>query len=207
MKNFLLILMLSITFGCEHGVHHVDTCISFVDSSKDSLSGGDVRFSIINSVKTNPFSIYILKSVYNSDTVGFQLIIPSKTDSDGSAPDMQFRSLGKISRSFKNDLAQLYNVKINESENFVNTLHIAFVDLDKYANTVKGKDRVILEGKASSEADNFRHYKLFFGEEKKSGPEDAELFINVNERMKVVELREKDAEYRKAIIGFLTQKN
>jgi hypothetical protein len=139
--------------------------------------------------------------------VGFQLIIPNKTDSVGSAPDMQFRSLGKISRSFKNNLAQLYKIKINESENFVNTLHIAFVDLDKYANTVKGKDRAILEGKASSEADNFRHYKLFFGKEKASGPEEAEVFINVNEKAKIVELREKDIEYRKAIIGFLSQKH
>jgi len=138
--------------------------------------------------------------------IGFQLLIPSRTDSDGSASDLQIRSLGKISKNFKNDLARLYQVKANEDENFINILHLSFVDLDKYAITVKGKDRAIVEGKATSETDNFKHYKLFFGEEKEAGPEEAEVFINVNERMNVVELREKDTEYRKAIIGFFSQK-
>ena len=170
-----------------------------MDSTKENLWGGDVRLSIVDSVKSDNFISYTLKSVYNKDTLGFQISIPNKIDKTGFGNGFEIASLGKISRNFKNELAGLYKIKVDTSKQFVNRIHLSFADLNQYILNSTGH--------LPSNHIGFKDYKLFFENSDKTNNDEAEIFFNINEKEKFVDIREKDQEYRKLIIGFLTQKD
>jgi hypothetical protein len=90
----------------------------------------------------------------------------------------------------------LYAVNIDTAKDFPTKTSLPFVDLDTFTRTVVGKE--------PTDKNGFHDYKLFFEHSKESNDGEAEIFLNVNKVDKIVELREKDKEYRKAIIGFLS---
>lgn len=196
MRKIVLFLVTLTILGCQRKTDKI-YFHSFVDTTKES-SGSDVRLSIVNSVKSSDGTLYTLKSFYNKDTLGFQILLPNKLSEDGSGNGFEIITLGKISKNFRNSLAAVYKLKIDTSVEFVNKLILSYVNVSEFATKITGQK--------PSDDDGFTDYKLFFEDSKNSDEGEAEIFLNINENDKIVQLREKDPDYRKALIGFFTQK-
>ena len=196
MRKIVLFLVTLTILGCQRKTDKI-YFHSFVDTTKES-SGSDVRLSIVNSVKSSDGTLYTLKSFYNKDTLGFQILLPNKLSEDGSGNGFEIITLGKISKNFRNSLAAVYKLKIDTSVEFVNKLILSYVNVSEFATKITGQK--------PSDDDGFTDFKLFFEDSKNSDEGEAEIFLNINENDKIVQLREKDPDYRKALIGFFTQK-
>ena len=197
-NRFLLFIFTASIIGCKPNLQQRVSYQPFVDSTKENLWGGDVRLSITNYVKSDSITAYTLKSVYNNDTLGIQINIPNKISKKGFGEGMEIVSLGEISKKFKNELASIYKIKVDTSERFVTQINVSFADLKQFMLNSTGD--------LPTNHIGFKDYKLFFEDSNNTDEGEAEIFVNVNEKEKVVDIREKDKEYRKSIIGFLTQK-
>jgi hypothetical protein len=198
MKNWFLILaVILLAIGCKQADSTKQAYPSFVDPSKNNNWGGDVRLLITEIVKTDSSTLYTLKSVYDHDTLGFKLSLPNQTEKSGSGAGLKIFSLGRISKNFKNALASVYKIKVDTSKDFPAKINVSFVDLDKFAISVTGQE--------ATDKNGFNDYKLFFEDAKNSEDGEAQVFVNINEADKILQLQEKDSEYRKAIIGFFTK--
>jgi hypothetical protein len=109
---------------------------------------------------------------------------------------MVFNSTGEISDNFITLLSKLYKEKISAGSQFVNSRKTSFIDLDEFAKKEFGQ--------AADDNSGTKSLKVFFdsGNEKDYG----EIFININEKEKWVEIREKDEGYRKQVLKALTVK-
>jgi hypothetical protein len=180
-KNwFLILLALLSAIGCKPPNSTIKAYSSFADPSKDNNWGGDVRLSITGIAKTDTSTFYTVKSVDNHDTLGFKLSLPNHTEKSGSGAGLEIYSLGKISKNFKNALASIYKIKEDTSKDFPDKIDVSFVDLDKFAVSVTGKE--------ATDKNGFNDYKLFFEDSKNSDDGEAEIFVNINETDKILQL-------------------
>ncbi len=165
-----------------------------VFNNKDDGWGGDVRISITDITEDDSSEIYKAVSVYQNKKLGLLVTISkAKENSQGFGKNINFKSIGSESDNLLSLLALLYQQKISANTGFVKSISVGYVDLNKFAKSVTG-----MEDKTNL---NTKEYKLFFA----TKDDVAELFFNVNEDEKWIELREKDKEFRPAIIKVLSQ--
>jgi hypothetical protein len=162
----------------------------------DDVGAGDVHFSVVEMKKVDASFVYELQAKYKKKLVGFQVAIPQNTNQGekGFGKGVEIRSLGKKSDDFRNALAEIYKIKVDTNKKFVNSIPAAFVDLDIFAKT--------LVKNANTNQDYLNQLKLFFDS---PDGDEAEIFLNVRKGQHVVELAEKDEEYRSFIIKLFTQ--
>lgn len=160
--------------------------------------GTDIRLSIVKAEKTDTLITYFVSSHYDGRIIGFKMSIPSSPPKNGSdlAQILTFTSIGVASDYFISTLSKLYKQKVDQDIHFISSKGVAFIDLDALAKSQFGNVPV---NKTSA-----KEMKIFF--EAENPDDNAELYININEKEHWVEIKEKDEGYRKQVIkGFTTK--
>jgi hypothetical protein len=167
----------------------------FVDNGEDDGWGADIRISITSITQTDTTREYTAISSFEGRNLGLIVAVPkTKEGEKGFGKWITLKSLGIESDNLLSKLAQLYKVK-DTSAKFVSSVSTAYVNLKEFAKSLGAQD--------GGEYTSSSEYKLFF--EGNNEEDYAELYVNINPDEKWVELREKDEEYRTAIIKFLHQ--
>jgi hypothetical protein len=157
--------------------------------------GGDVRFSVIRTEARDASTIYTLQANYKGKPVGFAIELPKNTNKNngGFGSGIKITSLGTPSDDFRNALAQIYKLKGDTSQKFVTKTDVAYVDLVGFSKSAAAD--------ATRDSPYQKELKFFFISDQ---GEEAELYFNLDKTGKLVELNEKDEEYRPTIIRLLT---
>ncbi|TSJ39450.1 hypothetical protein FO440_17045 [Mucilaginibacter corticis] len=195
-NQFFLLIIVILVIGCKPKSNDIDNRIELsqlLDPSPNNNWGGDVILKIVDKKHTPNNETYTLKALYNKDTVGLALSIPNKaTNKDGFSTGMKITSIGKVSNNFLHALTSIYKLKTDSANLFIREVDAEYVDLEKF---------VISTGNKPTDNDGFTKYKLFFDV---NNDDEAEVFLNINENEKLVQLMEKDEEYRMPLIVALT---
>lgn len=171
-------------------------------TSRTNLSEGfsDIFLSIESETKTDSSHIYVAKGLYNGKTVGLQFEVKSKMK-NGLTPDGQINNGG----GFIKDA-----IKINTIGQESNELIKALSELYLFPTTSSFTKQTITSTAfsfnqkiADLDKPDYYKFKLFFEEDN----EDlySELFFNINTIEKIVELHEKDEDYRQPLIKVFTK--
>lgn len=160
---------------------------------KDEGWDGDIRLSITEQWEDDSAQHYKAVSTYNGRNLGLLVSIPKAKERDkGFGKGIALSSIGPESDYLLQTLAGLYKQPVDTALRFTPSVSVAYVNLKEFAKAVAGG-----EGNYTT----FNEYKLFFeGEE-----QYAEVYLNINPKEHQLELREKDEEYRPALITFLRQ--
>lgn len=173
-----------------------------ITSRTDTSEGfSDIFLTITSDLKTDKSHIYIGKGLYKGKTIGleFELTsnIPYGITSDGEVNSksgfvrngVKFTSIGQETDDLLKALAELYNVRTEKTFSKNKISATVFSLNQKEADLDKG---------------DYYKFKLFFNED---GDEESygELYLNLNTIEKIIELHEKDPEYRKPLIKVLTE--
>lgn len=163
-----------------------------IENGEEDGWGGDLKLSITDIQENDTAKIYKAISTHEGKNVGLLVTVPkAKEKNKGFAGGFILASLGKESDDLLATLASVYKQKADSSIQFINSISLNYVNLGEFAKSLGGKE----SGSKNASAE----YKLFF-----QGDEDyAELYLNVNPEEHWIELKEKDEEYRPAIIKFL----
>ena len=199
--KILIISILSFLFGCKDSdtKNRLEEIISSDPEKKVDDDWADIYLNIINETKTEHTHIYLAKGLYKNEIVGLKFtinseinagIIKGKIDSNTGfvSNAVQLQSIGKESDNFIKALSELYHQTRHDkfTKNIINatafSLNEKKVDLDK-------KDRYKL--------------KLFFEEDNEELY--SEIYLNIDINLRKIQLREKDWEYRTAIIKVLSK--
>jgi hypothetical protein len=158
--------------------------------------GKDIQLSIVEKTITDSADVYKVVSSYKNKNLGLLILVPKrKVQKSGFGHGMLLKSTGAESDYLLEILANLYQDKNTKAFKFIDSINVSYVDLDEF---VKGMS----DAQEESESKN-KKYKLFF--EGKDG-DYAELYLNINEDEKWIQIGEKDEEYRSTIIKFLSKK-
>lgn len=139
-----------------------------------------------------------VKGLWGKDNVGFEIAF---------RPDMQLGIInGEIDMSrFYREGINFYSIG-NESDRFVSAL-IALYKTDNKLTKMNDKissTTFILDGNPQNIQSDYISTKIFFDDKEEKGCY-SELFINIDLKNNVLELNEKDPEYRKNIINMMTE--
>jgi hypothetical protein len=164
----------------------------FIETSADEGWGADIRLSIVSIAQTDSTNEYTALSTYQGKKIGVQVSVHKpKEGGSGFGNGFTLKRSGEESDFLLTTLAMLYKQKADSSLKFINSISTNYVDLGEYAKALNAKEG----GKYSTPA----QYKIFF-----EGNDDyAELYVNINPDEHWIEIKEKDEEYRPAIIKFL----
>ncbi|MET0637946.1 MAG: hypothetical protein ABWZ25_18080 [Chitinophagaceae bacterium] len=156
--------------------------------------GADLRLSIIRIIESETSVDYIATSSHDGEDVGVCASVVKETQ-NGNMPagDIVFRSIGKSSDNLLKTLSKLYE-GMDDFFVFREVVKPRVVNLRDLIRIVTGK-----EPADSGSAE----YKLFFQDSQ--GAKSAELYLNINVHELWIELREKDAGYRRIILKHLSQ--
>jgi hypothetical protein len=195
MKQILITFSLAVfLFACSTKKEKVvfEKRVMTVSNPTDGW-GGDVKLSISSILPTDTGKVISVLATFNGKDVGFNIIIPTenKKSDSGFGSGLILASTGTTSDNFLTALNEIYKSKKTDVK-FNKNISLNFVDLDAMASKLTG---------ASNSDSEQKKYKLFFENDK----ENAELYLNIDEKGGWVELNEKDSEYRIAIMNFLSQ--
>ncbi|PVD50583.1 hypothetical protein DC498_19345 [Terrimonas sp.] len=197
--------LFSTLFGCGQGNDKKQQTNSqkLADiTSRTDISEGfsDIFLTITASSKTDITNIYVGQGLYKNKPVGLKFEINSKLPfgitSDGEINSksgfvkngVKFISLGQESDKLINALFDLYNepTKKTFSRNIISatvfSLNQQDTDFDK---------------------NGYYKFKLFFNDDCDENTY-AEMFFNINTAEKIIELHEKDHDYRKPLLKAFT---
>ena len=163
-----------------------------ISDDEDEGWGGDLKLSITEIKENDTAKVYKVVSTYEGKDLGVLVSVPkAKEKNKGFASGLTLASIGKESDNLLTTLASIYKQKTDSSIQFINAISLNYVNLTEFGKSLGGKEPESKNAVAE--------YKLFF-----QGDEDyAELYLNVNPEEHWIELKEKDEEYRPAIIKFL----
>jgi hypothetical protein len=208
--HFQIITMglFSMLFGCRHGQEKNQKLNSKqlyeITSRTDTSEGfSDIFLTITSDTKTDTSHIYIGQGLYNNKTVGLKLDIrsnlPAGIASNGELnPNggavwnaVKFISIGQESNNLVFALAQLYN----EPAERVFTKDVLTPTLFSLNQQDVNLDKP-----------GYYKFKLFFNDESDDENKYAEMFLNINTEEQIIELHEKDHDYRKPLLNTFTGK-
>lgn len=153
--------------------------------------GGDVILSIVK-IQDEQSGEKILTAVssYKGKDVGFEIrLTPQKDKNVFHTTGIEIKSLGEISDNFLHVLTTIYQVKDSANMKFIKSISSTYTDLGELAgNKNKGIKTKLFLGDSNDEND--------YGE----------VYLNIYEQERRVELAEKDIEYRAAVIKAFKQK-
>jgi hypothetical protein len=162
-------------------------------SDEEEGWGADIRLSIVEKSENDTAKVYKAISSYNGKELGLLLSVPDRKEGNkGFGQGISLKSIGSQSDYLLHTLYQLYKQPVDTTSTFTSNINVNFVNLKEFAKDVAGQ-----EGQYTAA----NEYKLFF---EGTGDEDyAEIFLNINLADNWIELREKDEEYRPALLRFL----
>lgn len=158
-----------------------------IESNNNSM-GADIRLSYTETSSTENAVTYNVNSIYKNQNVGFELSVPKK-----GLAKLSIKSSGVVSNNFIHALQEIYKLKIDTTSKFIDFISADCMSMGDYVDSLNKQN-----GKYETQAQN----KVFF-----QGAKDedyAEIYLNINEAEHWIELKEKDEEYRLAIVRLLT---
>ncbi len=173
-----------------------------ITSRTDTSEGfSDIFLTITSSNKTDTTNIYIGQGVYKNKLVGLKFEINSKLPfgitSDGEINSkggfvrngVKFISIGQESDELINALSDLYNEPTRKPFS---------------KKTISATVFSLNQQDADFNKNGYYKFKLFFNDD---GDEKtyAEMFFNVNTTEQIIELHEKDNDYRKPLLKAFTE--
>lgn len=198
-------VLFSTLFGCGQNNERTQQTnspkLADITSRTDTSEGfSDIFLTITSSSKTDTTNIYVGQGLYKNKIVGLKFEVNSKlpfgitTDGEINSKGgfvrngVKFISTGQESDELINALADLYNEPIKKPFS-KNRISATVFSLNKKDADFSKKD--------------YYKFKLFFNDE---GDENnyAEMFFNVNTEEQIIELHEKDHNYRKPLLKAFT---
>lgn len=198
--------LFSILFGCEPGQEKNQILNSNklydITSRTDTSEGfNDIFLSITSDIKTDTSHIYTGQGLHKNKTVGLKFEVrsnlPAGITSSGELNSkggivrnaVKIISIGQESDHLVFALAQLYN---EPAEN-VFTKEILTPTLFSL-----NQQDVLLD------KPGYYKFKLFFNDESEDENRYAEMFFNINTEERIIELHEKDHDYRRPLLNTFT---
>lgn len=184
---FTLILVTFICFGCstkdkevkegepQNDSKHIE--LHQITLNRDKKDFVDLTFQIISSESKGDIQNFIIKGKYKESTVGLKVSVNTTKEKGFIMDGVHVSSVGEESNNFIKALSELYD------EDNIN---------------VQMKDEVIFTNYVLEKTRTSRKYKLFFDNGKEN--EYAEIYLNINLNDNLIEINEKDLEYRKPIL-------
>lgn len=164
-----------------------------IDNGEEEGWGADIRLSIVEKSENDTSHIYKAVSSYEGKELGLLVFVPKRKESDkGFGKGISFKRIGTSSDNLLQTLSRFYKQTVDSAAIFAKDITVTYVNLKELAKSITGKEG---QYKATDE------YKLFF--EGNRDEDYAELYLNINSTENWIELREKDEEYRTAILRFL----
>jgi hypothetical protein len=200
--------LFSLLFGCGHGQeknqNNNSKQLYEITSRTDTSEGfSDIFLSITTDTKTDTSHIYIGHGLYKNKTVGLKLEVksnlPAGITSSGELNSksgvvwnaVKFISIGQESNNLVFALAQLYNEPA-ETEFTKDVLAPTLFSLNQQD--------------VHFDKPGYYKFKLFFNDTSDDENKYAEMFLNINTDEGIIELHEKDHEYRKPLLNTFTGK-
>ncbi|WP_121811811.1 hypothetical protein [Mucilaginibacter kameinonensis] len=192
---FLLLLVVIIIVRKSARAKSSGSVGLLVNPAENDNGAVDINLSIDHKTKLDSSTVYDLKATYKNKLVGFKIEIPDKDKQNerGFGNGITIKTLGKQSDDFRNALSDIYGLDTSVKK-FPEKVNVSYVDLHQFAKSYTKKS--IENSPYSTEL------KLLFQSDK---GDQAELYLNIRNDEKVIEFAEKDEEYRKPLVEFLTQ--
>jgi hypothetical protein len=152
--------------------------------------GGDFKLHIQNKLTKDSSYIYRICSIDKGLPVGFELQVPMKINKFGYG--VVFKSSGDTSDNFIKTLYEIYGLRLQGSLKFVKSISCNY----------SGLNDIPVKGDGQKRLKSINYIKVFF--EGTGENEYAELYLNIDEANAILELEEKDFDYRPYIAMFLT---
>ncbi len=184
-------------FGCGQKSVKLEEITSRTDMEEGFQ---DVFLAIVNDSKTDSTHIYVVKGLYKNEEVGLQIEVESNME-NGITPEgevnskggfvhnaVKISSIGEDSDRFVKALAELYEFPTTKTFTKQPVTAVAFSLNQRVADLEKPG---YYKFKLFPDVDNEELY--------------AEIFLNINTEEKIIELHEKDEEYRQPLIEIFTK--
>jgi len=196
-KLFFLLLLLSTAIGCtqnkssQAATNFPIKQLIIPGDNGDDWGDGDFVLSITNISENETGKVYKAVSSYKNEELGLLIIVPkSKSEKNGFGNNIILKSIGKPSDKLLALMAQLYKQTLSPDSKFVSSISTEYVDLKEFAKSL---------GDTNNKESDTKEYKLFFTNKN----DEAELYLNIKPNDRIVEVKEKDQEYRPTIIQML----
>ncbi|NOU98624.1 hypothetical protein [Paenibacillus planticolens] len=152
-----------------------------ITNTKDKDNFIDLTFQITSFETKGNTQYYVIKGMYDQTTVGLKVTINNTKEAGFNKGGIELSQIGEESNNFIRALRELYGEQIS---------------------SVQMKDEVKFTDFVLESTSDYRKYKLFF----ESGEEDeyAEIYLNINLKDNLIEINEKDFEYREPILKALS---
>lgn len=187
-----LLLFVVIVIGCNMNSkkQQKDEVLQPIVIDKEKDWGGNFTLHIQDKQTKDSSYIYKIYAIDKGVPVGFELQVPMKIDKFGEG--IIFRSLGDISDNFLNSLYDIYGLIPQDNLQFAKSVSFNYAGLNDLPFKGDGQKRL----------KSVNYIKVFF--EGHGEDEYAELYLNIDEANKTLELEEKDFEYRPYVAMLLT---
>lgn len=187
----ILFLIVLFSFACNEGnQRRNDEQIPIVEINSQSDSGTSIKLHILKKEIKQSLFVYTVVSMDSNRPIGFIVEVPINIEKFGEG--IRLMSLGDTSDNFLSALSRIYQVGLEKDSKFIKSISCNYAGLND----------LIYKGDGQGRDNSINYVKLFF---EGAGEDDyAELYLNINESAKTVELEEKDSEYRPYIIKILT---
>lgn len=198
--------ILSTLFGCGQDNNKKqntnDLKLEEITSRTDTSEGfNDIFSKITSDLKSDTTHTYVAKGLYKNKTVGLQFEVKSNMPNGITAEGemnskngfirnaVKIISIGHESDELIKALSELYKIPTQKLFTKTKLVTTAFSLNQKIADLNKP---------------DYYKFKLFFNEDRN---EDnyAELFFNINTNERIIELHEKDNDYRKPLVKTFTE--
>lgn len=197
-KTLLFISLFASFVGCANSKNKESKLEEITSRSDTSGNFSDVFLKIISDDKKDSTHVYVAKGLFKGKTVGLMFEVKSNMTAGLSADGemdsggfinrpIKIISIGKESDEFVKALSELYGKPT--AMPFVKQLEVA----SAYS---------LNQEMADLDKPGYYKFKLFLGYADEDIPE---LYLNVNTTKKIIELFEKDQEYRSSIINVFTK--
>lgn len=204
LNKLLFMVFFASLFGCAQtskNENNDKVVLEEITSRTDTSEGfSDIFLRITEETKTDSSHIYIAKGLYKKKVIGLKFEVKSNMP-NGITPEgeinsksgiiyqaVKINSIGKESDDFVNALGELYS--------FPTTKEFTKKQLVATAFSLNREETELAKS-------GYYKFKLFFEEENESLY--AELYFNINTNEKIIELHEKDQDYREPLIKVFTQ--
>jgi hypothetical protein len=172
-----------------------------ITSRTDTSEGfSDIFMKILDDSKTDTSHIYIAKGLYKGQVVGLKIEVKSNILNG-------FTSKGEM---IDKDGFTYRAVKINTIGRESDQLIKALGELYSFPTTKTFTKQILIpnafslnQNIANLDIESYYKFKLFF--EEQSEELYSEIYLNTNTKEKIIELFEKDYEYRKPLIKVFTK--
>lgn len=201
MKPVFQILIMGIfssLFSCSHKQNKSPGKLYDITSRTDTSEGfSDIFLSITSDIKTDTSHIYTGQGLYKQKKVGLKFEVPLNIPAG-------ITSTGEINA--KSGFVR-YGVKFipngKESDNLLFALAQLYNEPPKNAFTKKILTPTLFslnQQNADLDKTGYYKFKLFFNDDSEDENSYAELFFNINTEEEIIELHEKDLDYRKPLL-------